>query len=130
MDHQKRVYDDIFQMLPSEENPSPMVRINRMNPVPDFELLATVPGDRIYCVQIDDAAAEPRASLRDDTNNRLLPGDGDLDLTRAVRALAQIDALRWVGPEVISPTLEAMPAVEVAQLAGDKVRELIATALE
>ena len=47
---------------------------------PDFELLATVPGDRIYCVQIDDAAAEPRASLRDDTNNRLLPGDGDLDL--------------------------------------------------
>ena len=40
MDHQKRVYDDIFQMLPSEENPSPMVRINRMNPVPDFELLA------------------------------------------------------------------------------------------
>jgi sugar phosphate isomerase/epimerase len=97
---------------------------------PDFELLATVPGDRIYCVQIDDAAAEPRASLRDDTNNRLLPGDGDLDLTRAVRALAQIDALRWVGPEVISPTLEAMPAVEAAQLAGGKVRELIATALE
>ena len=24
---------------------------------PDFDLLATVPGDRIYCVQIDDAAA-------------------------------------------------------------------------
>ena len=40
MDHQKRVYDDIFQMLPSEENPSPMVRINRMNPAPDFQLFA------------------------------------------------------------------------------------------
>ena len=47
---------------------------------PDFDLLATVPGDRIYCVQIDDAAATPRTSLRDDTKNRLLPGDGDLDL--------------------------------------------------
>src|SRR6185436_17779278 len=31
---------DIFQMLPSEENPSPMVRINRMNPAPGFELFA------------------------------------------------------------------------------------------
>ena len=40
MDHQKRVYEDIFQMLPSEENPSPMVRINRMNPAPDFQLFA------------------------------------------------------------------------------------------
>ena len=96
---------------------------------PDFDLLATVPGDRIYCVQIDDAAAIPRASLRDDTKNRLLPGDGDLDLARAVRALAEIDALRWVGPEVISPVLEAMPAVEAARLASGKVRELIANAL-
>ena len=96
---------------------------------PDFDLLATIPGDRIYCVQIDDAAAEPRASLREDTKNRLLPGDGDLDLARAVRALAEIDALRWVGPEVISPVLEAMPADKAAQLAGGKVRELIATAL-
>ena len=97
---------------------------------PDFDLLATVPGDRIYCVQINDAPAERRSSLREETRNRLLPGDGDLDLPRAVRALAEIDALRWVGPEVISPSLEAMPAVRAARLAGDKVRELIAAALD
>src|SRR5258707_7186662 len=40
MDHSHRVYNDVFEMLPSEENPSPMVRINRMNPCPDFELFA------------------------------------------------------------------------------------------
>lgn len=40
MDHDKRVYDDVFEMLPSEENPSPMVRINQMNPSPDFQLFA------------------------------------------------------------------------------------------
>ena len=40
MNHQTRVYNDIFEMLPSEENPSPMVRINRMNPSPDFALYA------------------------------------------------------------------------------------------
>ena len=40
MNHQTRVYNDIFEMLPSEENPSPMVRINRMNPSADFALYA------------------------------------------------------------------------------------------
>lgn len=40
MDHSRRVYDDIFEMLPGEENPSPMVRINRLNPSPSFSLSA------------------------------------------------------------------------------------------
>jgi cysteine synthase B len=40
MNHQTRVYDDISEMLPSEENPSPMVRINRLNPAPGFQLYA------------------------------------------------------------------------------------------
>ena len=40
MNHQTRVYNDIFEMLPSEQNPSPMVRINRMTPLPDFALYA------------------------------------------------------------------------------------------
>src|SRR5262245_28820094 len=40
MDHSKRVYNDVFEMLPNEENPSPMVRINRLNSNPDFPLFA------------------------------------------------------------------------------------------
>ncbi len=40
MNHQTRVYDNIFEMLPHEENPSPMVRINRLNPSASFELFA------------------------------------------------------------------------------------------
>lgn len=32
MDRAARVYDDIFQMLPSVEEPTPLVRINRLNP--------------------------------------------------------------------------------------------------
>jgi sugar phosphate isomerase/epimerase len=93
---------------------------------PDFEVLERVPGERVFAVQIDDAAAEVRGSMREDTQHRLLPGDGAFDLRRAVRALDGIGALRWVGPEVISPTLEAMPPVEAARVAGERVRELIA----
>lgn len=40
MNHQSRVYDDVFEMLPNEQNPSPLVRINRMSPSPDFALYA------------------------------------------------------------------------------------------
>src|SRR3954454_6929108 len=93
---------------------------------PDFAVLEQVPGERIFAVQVDDAAAEVRGSMREDTQNRLLPGDGDFYLPRAVRALDRIGALRWVGPEVISPVLEAMPPVEAARVAGDRVREMLA----
>jgi sugar phosphate isomerase/epimerase len=93
---------------------------------PDLDLLGRVPGERIFAVQIDDAAAEVRGSMREDTQHRLLPGDGVFDLPGAVRALDRIGALRWVGPEVISPVTEAMPPVEAARVAGDRVRELIA----
>ncbi len=40
MNHETRVYNDVFEMLPSEENPSPLVRVNRMNPSADFALFA------------------------------------------------------------------------------------------
>jgi len=40
MDHSTRVYEDVFEMLPREENPSPMVRINRLAPVDGFSLYA------------------------------------------------------------------------------------------
>ena len=35
MDHRARVYDSVTELLPSEENPSPLVRVRRLNPCPD-----------------------------------------------------------------------------------------------
>ncbi|MBV9122354.1 MAG: cysteine synthase family protein [Planctomycetes bacterium] len=40
MNHKTRVYNDIFELLPSEQNPTPLVRIHRLNPVPDYSLFA------------------------------------------------------------------------------------------
>jgi sugar phosphate isomerase/epimerase len=92
---------------------------------PDYAVLDRVPGDRIFAVQVDDALAEPRDDLREDTQHRLLPGEGSFDLPRVIGALDRIGALRWVGPEVISPTTAAMPPTEAARLAGDLVRQLV-----
>jgi sugar phosphate isomerase/epimerase len=96
---------------------------------PDYDVLAGIPGDRIFCVQVDDAAAVPQGALREETQRRLLPGDGALDLGAALRALHRIGALRWVGPEVISPGLAAMPVAEAAALAVARTRDAVAAAL-
>jgi len=96
---------------------------------PDFDVLAGIPGDRIFCVQVDDAAAVPQGSLREETSRRLLPGDGALDLIAAVQALHQIGALRLVGPEVISPELAAMPVLDAAALAMERTRAIVDAAL-
>src|SRR5260221_8947770 len=42
MNHETRVYESVFEMLPSEANPRPLVRINRLNPTPDFPLYAKI----------------------------------------------------------------------------------------
>jgi sugar phosphate isomerase/epimerase len=96
---------------------------------PQFEVLAGIPGDRIFCVQLDDAPAVPQGSLREETSRRLLPGDGQLDLVTALRALHRIGALAWVGPEVISAELAAMPVLDAAVLAMERTRAIMAAAL-
>lgn len=40
MNHQTRVYENVFEMMPSEENPTPLVRINKLNPHAEFQLYA------------------------------------------------------------------------------------------
>ncbi|MBV9206632.1 MAG: sugar phosphate isomerase/epimerase, partial [Actinobacteria bacterium] len=59
----------------------------------------------------------------------LLPGDGALDLPAAIRALHRIGALRWVGPEVISPELAAMPVLDAAMIAVERTRAVLDAAL-
>ena len=95
---------------------------------PDFSALARVPGDRIFAVQVADAAAEVRGDLARDTFERKLPGEGALDLVGVMRALDRLGALRVVGPEVISPGTAAMPAVEAARVGRARVRDLVAAA--
>ena len=95
---------------------------------PDLALLEQIPGDRIFSVQISDARAITLPDVRQDTQHRALPGDGVLDLVAIVRVLHRIGALTWVGPEVISPELAALPTATAAQLADARTRDLLARA--
>ena len=93
---------------------------------PDLELLATIPGDRIFAVQVNDGAATLRESLVQDTfRHRLLPGHGVFDLVGALRILQRTGGLNLVGPEVLSTELDATSPVEAARLAGESFDEIL-----
>jgi sugar phosphate isomerase/epimerase len=93
---------------------------------PDFDLLASIPGDRIFSVQIEDAPAKPSENLAiESLHGRLVPGDGELDLARFVAALPETSSERLIGPEVFSDDLWQLPADEIGRLLGERTRALL-----
>ena len=92
---------------------------------PDFDLLAGIPGERIFAVQLSDADAHCVEPLYEDAiHRRRLPGDGDLDLERFVDVLSANGALGLVGPEVFSDELHARGPQAAAEAAMDRTRLL------
>src|SRR5262249_53520192 len=106
MNHQTRVYNTIVEMLPSEENPTPMVRINRLNPVKDFLLFAKLEWQNPFGSVKDRAAWE---MLRDLEQRRELGGDrglveptsGNTGISLAALARARGYHIRAVVPNKI-----------------------------
>jgi sugar phosphate isomerase/epimerase len=92
---------------------------------PDMGALAKVPGDRVFAVQVSDAPVEFSGDYGEATFNRLLPGDGAIDLPAVLGTLDQLGGLHWVGAEVISPTTAAMPPGEAASEATERIRNII-----
>lgn len=93
---------------------------------PDLALLASIPGERIFAVQLDDAPAEPEASVKDESmQRRLLPGAGELDLEGFMRALAPTAGRRYIGPEIFSDEAWSLPARELGRRLGATTRRLL-----
>lgn len=87
---------------------------------PDFDLLAQVPGNKIFEVQLADAFAELQAATltEDLLRFRRLPGEGELDVARVVGALQEIGAWRSVGPEVFADAMDALESTDVGARCG------------
>jgi sugar phosphate isomerase/epimerase len=106
------------------------------------EQLASVPADRIFCVQVSDGPAErlPGIGLVEETiGHRVLPGDGTMDLTGLFHDLAQVGAASPVCCEVYlldplpdgSPGIfnpEQVPPAQATRRLADAMRRLMATA--
>ena len=86
-----------------------------------------IPGARVTAVQMSDSAPvdgpEPDY-LAAALGNRLVPGEGSLDLIGFLRLLDEIGCRAPLGVEVCSARVATAPAIEVARRLGDAMRAL------
>ncbi|ACM28811.1 MULTISPECIES: sugar phosphate isomerase/epimerase family protein [Rhizobium] len=94
-----------------------------------FELLRTIPGDKISCVQLADGLAHVpahRSKFQDCLEDRVPPGAGEFPISAILQTLKDIGGLRRVGPEVFSCEFDAMSADDIAV----RCRETLVQALD
>jgi sugar phosphate isomerase/epimerase len=93
----------------------------------DDDLLRTMDPDRVFMIQLDDGTRSPQDTdfIADTVTNRLIPGEGEFDLTHFLRLLREMGVHAPISVEVLSADLRARPAAEVARLLGDATRSLI-----
>lgn len=82
---------------------------------PNPDLLATVPGDRIFEVQLADAllALQAPTLTEDLLRFRRLPGEGEMDIAGVSDILKSIGAWNSVGPEVFADAMDQLSASDV-----------------
>jgi sugar phosphate isomerase/epimerase len=83
----------------------------------DAAMLASIPGAKIFEVQLADATKALKADnlIEDLLRFRLLPGDGEFDIRKVTDQLKQISAWRSVGPEVFADWIDPLEPRDVGQ---------------
>ena len=88
----------------------------------DLEALRTVPGERIFSVQLVDGPRQPEQDLLQAAfRNRLPPGAGELDLAGMLRVLDEIGATAPIGAEASSNFAAGSDPVTVARELAERV---------
>ena len=81
----------------------------------DDELLARIPSDRIYTVQLADGPADAPADLAHEAMyHRMMPGTGEFGVTAFVSMLDAMGVRAPCGPELYARSFDERPAREVA----------------
>ena len=106
MNHRDRVYEDVFEMMPGVENPTPLVRLRALANEPEFPLYAKLEWMNPWGSVKDRAAwallrdLEQRGELHD---GRVLvePTSGNTGISLAALAVARGSGLRAVVPNKV-----------------------------
>jgi sugar phosphate isomerase/epimerase len=95
----------------------------------ELALLREVPGERITAVQLNDARRDPVPDPRVDSHDdRLLPGEGVIDLVGLIRTLDGIGSTAPFGVEIASAELRGQPAARVAADSLQALRNVLRAA--
>ena len=88
-----------------------------------FEDLGLLTADRLFHVQLCDLAGVPREAATD--ADRILPGDGDFQLTPILDHLRRIGYTGWVSLELMNPTLWKADPKQVAEIGLTALRKVL-----
>ena len=121
MNHRERVYEDVFEMMPGVENPTPLVRLRALSPEAEFPLYAKLEWMNPWGSVKDRAAwallrdLEQRGELR---NGRALvePTSGNTGISLAAMAGARGSGLRAVVPNKVPLEKKILLRIAGAQL--------------
>jgi sugar phosphate isomerase/epimerase len=92
----------------------------------DMDLLESLPDWAVTGVQLADAApARQDANLYAEGRLRLFPGDGEIDVTRILSAIAAKGALRHVGTELFGDAIDTLSNEEAGRRSGDVTRDAL-----
>ncbi len=94
----------------------------------DESLLRAVPADRILAVQFDDGRLSDGPPTEAETFERALPGEGEFDLVRFLRLLADHGVVAPLCVEVISTEMRTAPTAEAARRSAETTRDVLARA--
>jgi len=121
MNHQTRVYEDVLETLPSVDNPTPLVRVRRLAPSPDFRLYAKLEWQNPFGSVKDRAAwyllrdLEQRGELSQD-RGVVEPTSGNTGISMAGIAAAYGIAMRAVVPNRVPLEKKVLLKIAGAQL--------------
>lgn len=79
-----------------------------------FDLLASLPGERIYSVQLADVPADADAQMVNKMLDRLMPGRGVVNFAAFMAALSATGTTAPTGIEMFSAALDALPPAQTA----------------
>ncbi|HVU26439.1 MAG TPA: cysteine synthase family protein [Verrucomicrobiae bacterium] len=121
MNHQTRVYENIFELLPGEENPTPLVRLNKLNPFAEFPLYAKLEWMNPFGSVKDRAAWELLRDLEargelGDSRGLVEPTSGNTGISLAAMARARGHRLLAVVPNKIPLEKKVLLKIAGAEL--------------
>ncbi|MEO0512909.1 MAG: PLP-dependent cysteine synthase family protein [Planctomycetota bacterium] len=125
-----RVYDDITQLLPNEDNPTPLVRINRLAPSPGFELWAKLEWMNPFGSVKDRAASFLIRRLEEEGRLRPRGADGPDDPGRGIveptsgntgLSLAAIAGVKGYPMRAVVPNKVPLEKKVMLKLAGSEL---------
>lgn len=95
----------------------------------DSGLLDQIPPERVFAVQIEDAPARPAEDLAAESlHGRLLPGEGELDLSAFLAPILRRGIPASIGPEAFSDALRSVDATELGRRLAASTRACLAAA--